>query len=417
MRKAYFAATAALFLAVGTLTAPAAGHKKLPAQGDAHVTVFDRANVRFNPSRTGGYAEADSAGIIRLVNGRIILKKISVPPYKRNVKVKITVNLASSGDRWDKSGSCFVLPKNSAVNLLSIAKGERKFPAVDSTRYESLIGIVPGRDYLPTLELMRFMTPFGVGHYSANNDSLTSKRRPVYIPKWERSVEWKQDISELYPALEGEAYVGVFIDTWTAEGYTVSMRLDFEESTLACDRLPQRHIAPLINTVYYMGQGYPDIFARKPLAVPFHVPHGAKNARLKYIVTGHGGHEGGDEFTPNENILSVDGKEVYRFTPWRDDCASFRRFNPATGVWLVPRTAAYIGENGYAEKEVEEPLASSDLSRSNWCPGSDVWPETIRLDALSEGGHTLTIDIPKAQAVDGDKLNHWLVSAYLVWEE
>lgn len=45
-----------------------------------------------------------------------------------------------------------------------------------------MIGIVPGQDYVPTLELMRFMTPFGVGYYSSDNDSLSSKRRPVYIP-------------------------------------------------------------------------------------------------------------------------------------------------------------------------------------------------------------------------------------------
>ena len=85
-------------------------------------------------------------------------------------------------------------------------------------------------------------------------------------------------------------------------------------------------------------------------------------------MTGHGGHSGGDEFVQKRNIISVDGKEVLNFIPWRDDCASFRRFNPATGVWLIKRLASYIGEKGYTEKEVEEPLASSDFSRSNWCP-------------------------------------------------
>ena len=28
---------------------------------------------------------------------------------------------------------------------------------------------------------MRFMTPFGVGHFSAPDDSLSATRRPVYI--------------------------------------------------------------------------------------------------------------------------------------------------------------------------------------------------------------------------------------------
>lgn len=403
-------------LAVGTATA--AGHKELPAKGDCKITVFDKANVRFAPDTyTGNYNAPDGDGIIHLTNGRIILKKITLPEYKRNIAVKLKLTVASNGDRWDKSGSCFVLPRKSAVNLLSIAQGKSKFPQIDSLKLENMAGIVAGKDYLPTVELMRFMTPFGVGHYSNNNDTLTSKRRPVYVPKWESSVQWEQDITDLYPLLEGEAYVGVFIDTWTPEGYVASMELDVKESPLTCDALTKRHVEPLMNTVYYMGQGYPDIFARKDVSTEFTVPAGAKNVRLKYIVTGHGGHSGGDEFVQKRNILSVDGKEVYSFVPWRDDCASFRRFNPATGVWLIKRTASYIGKNGYEEKEVEEPLASSDLSRSNWCPGSDVVPEEIALGNLAPGKHTFTVSIPEAQVIDGNKLNHWLVSAYLVWDK
>ena len=65
----------------------------------------------------------------------------------------------------------------------------------------------------------------------------------------------------------------------------------------------------------------------------------------------------------------------------------------------------------------EEPLASSDLSRSNWCPGSDVIPEEVELKDIQPGHHTLTVSIPEAAEVDGNKLNHWLVSAYLVWDE
>lgn len=280
-----------------------------------------------------------------------------------------------------------------------------------------MIGIVPGKDYLPTIELMRFMTPFGVGHFSEDDDSLSSKRRPVYIPKWEKCVQWEQDITDLYSALKGEVYVGIFIDTWTKEGYVASMELKIKETPVTCEKLVCRHVEPLMNTVYYIGQSYPDIFARKSVSTDFVLPKNAKNVRLKYIVTGHGGHSGGDEFVQKRNILSVDGKEVYSFVPWRDDCASFRRFNPATGVWLIKRLAAYISEDGYKTKEVEEPLASSDLSRSNWCPGSDVLPEVVELPGLQAGKHTFTVSIPEAQPVNKDELNHWLVSAYLVWEE
>ena len=41
----------------------------------------------------------------------------------------------------------------------------------------------------------------------------------------------------------------------------------------------------------------------------------------------------------------------------------------------------------------------------------------LMVDDIKAGEHTLTISIPKAQAIDNNKLNHWLVSSYLVWEE
>ena len=405
-----------LFLAIAFIgLMSSCGHKEYPAIGDTHIKVFDKTNVCFQPGKYENFTEADADGVIRLVNGRIILKKISLPEYQRNASVSLTVTLASNGDRWDKSGSCFVLPKESAVNLLSIAKGEKQFPAVDSTKYEKLVGIVSGEDYKPTIELMRFMTPFGVGFY--NDHEIGQKRKPVYIDKWADSVTWMQDITDLYPTLEGEAYVGIYIDTWTEEGYLVSMDLNVKESKIACEAMPERKVMPLLNTVYYIGQSYPDIFARRDVEVDFEMPKTAKNVRLKYIVTGHGGHSGGDEFVKRQNIISVDGQEVLNFIPWRDDCASFRRFNPGTGVWLIKRLSSYIGRKGYEEKMVEEPLGSSDLSRSNWCPGSDVVPEEAELGDLQAGKHTLKVSIPKAEPVDGNKLNHWLVSAYLVWEE
>ena len=385
--------------------------------GDYSVQVFHDTPVKFVPDQYEGYSEAGADSIYHLVNGRIILKKVTLPDYKRNVSVNLKVTIASNGDRWDKSGSCFILPKASAINLLNIAKGEKQFPAVDSTKLENMIGIVSGEDYEPTVELMRFMTPFGVGHYSSADDSLSRKRKPVYIDQWADSVSWEQSITDLYPLLEGGAYVGIFIDTWTPEGYIASVTIDVDESDISCDALTKRHVEPLMNTVYYIGQSYPDIFARKDVSTDFVIPEGAKNVRLKYIVTGHGGHNGGDEFVQKQNIISVDGKEVLDFIPWRNDCASFRRFNPATGVWLEKRLASYIGEKGYTEKEVEEPVASSDFSRSNWCPGSDVVPEEVELTDIQPGEHTLTVSIPEAQEVDGNKLNHWLVSAYLVWDE
>lgn len=404
-------------LTLALLTSISLYAKKYPSRGNYDVEVFNKTNICFQPDKYSGYTEADADGTIRLVNGRIILKKIQIPNYERNVKVKVSLSIESNGDRWDKTGSCFVLPKESAINLLTIAKGENKFPEIDSLQLENLNGVIAGSNYLPTLELMRFMTPFGVGFYSKENNELSSTRKPAYIDSWEESVSWEQDITNLYTELEGEVYVGIYVDTWTAEGYLASLNIEVEESPIPEDKLTRKYVLPVINTIPYEGQNIPDIFARKNIEAEVSIPATAKNIRLEYITTGHGGHSGGDEFVKQTNIIKVDNDTVLNFIPWRTDCASFRRFNPATGVWLKKREASYIGENGYAKKEVEEPLGSSDLSRSNWCPGSSVLPETVKLSNIKPGKHTVTFSIPNAQPINGDELNHWLISAYLVWEE
>lgn len=391
--------------------------KKLATYGDRTEHVFSETAIHFAP---GAYnkngIEPDENGVIHLVDGRIILKKITIPEYERDMNINLYVKLRSNGDRWDKSGSLFVIPNESAINLLNIASGESKFPEVDSSKYEKLAGIIQGEGYKPNIEVLRFMTPFGVGYYS--NDTL--KRKPVFVDGWAEDVNWHQNITELRSRLQGEVWVGAWIDSWTNEGYKIDVTIDFDELGYKEALQPKTHIEPILNSVYYIGpQSHPDIFARQDLQIPVEIPKGAKNVRLKYTVTGHGGHSGGDEFRPKENIILVDGEEVFRFTPWRTDCATFRRYNPSTYVWRIDREEEYRDPETKEMKTrtVNEPLGSSDLSRSNWCPGSDVVPETIALKDIKPGKHTITVSIPTATAADGDKLNHWLTSAHLIWEE
>lgn len=381
------------------------------------VELFHDTPILFNPTDyPNGVVEKE--GLLYLGNGRIVLKKVTIPTFSNYTEADIEITLVSNGDPWDKSGSCFVIPRESVISMIDVAADRASYPPHDIDRYEELSGIVQGEGYLPTVELMRFMTPFGVGHFSSNDDSVSARRRPVYVDGWAENVSWKQEVTDLLPLLEGEAYVGIYVDTWTAEGYKVNATLTFTESAIKGDAKPNLHVEPLINTNYYIGQRHPDIFARQDVEIDFTLPENVKNVRLKYITTGHGGHSGGDEFRPQQNILYVDGEEVLNFLPWRTDCASFRRFNPTSGVWLRTRPMAFIARGGKREvKEIEEPLASSDLSRSNWCPGSDVPPVEVKLDNLAAGKHTLTISIPESTEIDENKLNHWLVSAYLVWEE
>jgi len=401
-------------LMVVILGLSACGPKEYAKIGDNQMVVFDNEHLFFSPEEFDGAIDVKQDEVYRIVDGRILMKKIKLPVYQREVKASVKITVASAGDRWDKSGSCFVIPANSDIDFVDIHNGLAQLPE-PAEGMEELKGIVASANYLPAVELMRFMTPFGIGYY---NDKMDN-RKPVYVPHWEDKVVWEQDITDRLSLLEGEVWVGVWIDTWTKEGYTVSMELKFEESPYAFAGKTITKVKPLVNTVYYVGgQKHADIFTRQDIELSADLPEGAKNVRLKYITTGHGGHSGGDEFVKKRNVVKVNGEAVIDFVPWRDDCASFRRFNPGSGVWLIEDTAQYIDFKTweYSEKVIEERLASSDLSRSNWCPGSDVIPEEAHLN-IGAGNHTFTFSIPEAQAIDGDKLNHWLISAYLVWEE
>ncbi|PVX44484.1 peptide-N-glycosidase F-like protein [Flavobacterium sp. 103] len=372
------------------------------------IEIFDEVRVNHDENRKD--FSTDNNENIYYGGGQYVFKKVTFPKQKLNTKVEISVTVISGGDRYDRAGSIYVLPVDKNNSLEDVVKN-KKFA---SNEYTKIKTIVPEGNFSPTIELMRFMTTFGIGFFS--NDSL--QRKPVYIPYWEREVKWKEDISQFSTLLQGEVWIGVHIGNYTKGGHIVSASINLTPSELSCDIAKNKVIVSILNTdPFGTNQGNDELFAYKDFQVEFNLPKGAKNAKLYYITTGHGGHSEGDEFVKKQNIVKIDDKKVIDFIPWRDDCASFRRFNPGTGVWLRKRVAPYIQEDKgtYTTKEIEEPIASSDLSRSNWCPGSNVPAMVVPLD-LKEGKHTAVFSIPEAQKNANGTSNHWMVSSYIVYE-
>ncbi|MFY0713233.1 N-glycanase [Seonamhaeicola sp. NFXS20] len=373
------------------------------SQNTIEKVVFKNQIINFGK-------ENPNPDVQRLQGGRIVLKKITVPKFPKGTDVSVKLTLKSNGDKWDKSGSCFVVTDPNQISIIDVSKGKKEFPKA-SYMSEKHGGVLATKNYKPVVELLRFMTPFGVGYYS-NNEA--KHRKPVYIPKWEKEVVWNQDISDLESLVTGTFYIGVWIDTWTKTGYKIDLSLIYSDRPRK-----QRKVMPLVNAVSYVkGQSLPYFFAEGPLNYSFEIDKSLKNVKLHYITTGHGGHSGGDEFIKIKNSVFFDNKLVLDTIPWRDDCASFRRFNPTSGVWLKKDSTYYRDRKTktYKIKEIEERLASSDLSRSNWCPGSKVEPFTVNLGKLQSGKHTLRISIPATKAEKG-KANHWLVSAYLTYQD
>lgn len=237
---------------------------------------------------------------------------------------------------------------------------------------------------------MRFYTPFGVKQY--NTLQLKDKT-------WADNVLYRQDISELRALLsEKEVYIGVNIGNYDKGGHKVSCNItihDEEESKAVALK-----VLPLFctnNIMEMAGQEYGTMFNNdKGLEVSFQLEQPLKHAQLRFITTGHGGWENGDEFVPKKNTLFLDGKETFSFTPWRQDCGSYRLSNPASGNF----------PNG---------LSSSDYSRANWCPGTVTNPVLIDLGDLAAGTHTLQLKIPQG-APEGNSFSAWNVSGILLGE-
>ncbi|MFV0553848.1 MAG: peptide-N-glycosidase F-related protein [Mangrovibacterium sp.] len=397
-----------LLLSLGFLCFQSCTEKAI---GDHEIMIFNDEPMNFNPDENCLNINDD---IIKVHEGRILLKKVKLPKYHKDVKVNAEVQIVSAGDPWDKTGSFFLIPASSEINfLLENDKFEQLY--AENTNSDLFPGITPEKGYSPAVEILRFMTPFGVGHFS--NDSTILKRKPVYIPKWADKVVWNEDVTQLVSELEGEVWIGAFVDVWTPTGYKITAKLSFEESKAIKYPKVETKVIPLANTVQYIKpQKLYDGFNRHDLEYQFEIPKGYKSAKLYYITTGHGGHSGGDEFVEKENIVSINGEALYQDVPWRDDCASFRRFNPHSGVWTAKRIArtGNLRTGDTKETEIDEFTASSDYSRSNWCPGSKVSPFVMDIPNFNIGKNTISISIPEAQPIIGDKANHWNVSAYIV---
>ena len=338
--------------------------------------------------------------------GTLILKRIILPKLPSHYQTFIELRQRSNGDAYDRTGSVFVIPRAGENGVPTFLDGilyhPDSLPIVegrDGQRYQGIVQQLSNMHkyksapsaFSPIVELMRFFTPFGVGHF---ND-----RVKLDGLEWKDETFYKQEVTELQPLLEGEVWIGVFIGNYDGGGHKVSLDIksypnDYEWQI---DQEPGSDVISLVNTCNVLemaGQNYGKIFGSDSITVNFYTEGDEKEITLRYISTGHGGWGGGDEFNPKENEIFIDGKKRFCHTPWRCDCARYREWNPVSGNFW----------NG---------ISSSDLSRSGWCPGTATQPVYFDLRGLEPGNHTLTIAIPQGKPMEGG-FSHWNVSAALI---
>lgn len=347
------------------------------------IPVFKNQLINFSEN------SKSTDSVFRFANGTIAVKKLKFPEIAKGSQVFLDLIEQSNGDAYDRTGSVFLIPSDKKLSMWEgLTQGAQSLPMYENGNGKKYQGIVATAQFEPLIELMRFFTPFGIQKY--NHIELKDKT-------WHTQVPYRQDISELVSSYSGkEVYVGVFIGNYDNGGHQISMNITIHPEEGAQNR--HGIVMPLFNTVNIMemaGQEYGTLFNHeKGLVVEFTIEKDIENARLRYLTTGHGGWENGDEFVPKKNTILLDGKTIFQVTPWREDCGSYRLFNPASGNFA----------NG---------LSSSDYSRSNWCPGMVTYPYYIDLGKLNAGKHSIQVLIPQG-APEGTSFSAWNVSGVLL---
>ena len=329
---------------------------------------------------------------LHLSHGTIILKRMHLPQLPEHYQLFAELHQRSNGDAYDRAASVFVIPMDHSRSFLDgLTQGVEALPVFKGHDGKEYQGIKAEVDYLPPVELVRYFTSFGAGHF---NDKVQ-----IDGLNWTEENYYKQEVSELRDRLQGDVLIGAFIGNYDKGGHIVSLDLVAYPGEYEWDETPcHQHSMPLFNTCNVMemsGQNYGRLFATDSLEVEFEIPEGATDVCLRYISTGHGGWGGGDEFNPKENAIYIDDVKTFTHTPWRCDCATFRDQNPVSGNFW----------NG---------VSSSDYSRSGWCPGTATNPAYFDLGSLKPGKHTLRVAIPQGKD-EGGSFSHWMVSGTLLY--
>ncbi|WP_282014290.1 PNGase F N-terminal domain-containing protein [Marinifilum flexuosum] len=352
------------------------------------IPVFDKEQVNFQGGITNPKEEILNH-TYRFSKGTVIMKKIKLPDMNPEGSVFAKLTNWSNGDAYDRTGCVFTIANDDKKSMLTALKnGKEELPVYIDNKGVEYQGVVSDDTYSVPVELMRFFTSFGVGHFN--------EKRPINNYNWQDSVVYKQEVTELIPLQEDEIWIGVFIGNYDKGGHKVSLELNYYppfEETAATGK----YIQPLFYTLNVMeasGQNYGRMFKNDTLAVEFTLDENVENLQLLYTSTGHGGWGNGDEFVPKVNQLLIDDELIFKHVPWRSDCATYRMSNPASGNF----------GNG---------LSSSDLSRSNWCPATLTPPYYIPLSNLKAGKHVIKVVIDQGDD-EGSSFNHWSVSGIIV---
>ncbi len=361
--------------------------------------IFDHEQIcwgKENAHIDGGLQAVPNDTVLHYAGGTLILKKVELPHLPHHYQHFVELHQQSNGDAYDRTGSLFIVTPGFFEGINNHPDSLPVFTGRDGQRYQ---GMMATGSYQPPIELVRFFTPFGVGHFN--------ERMAGYGIDWRDETFYRQEITDLYYRCmdDQSVCIGIWIGNYDGGGHRVTVDIKSYPNDYVWEESGEEsefpgEVVSLFNTCNVLemaGQNYGKLFGTDSLTVTFRLEDIDQSAELRYISTGHGGWGEGDEFVPKQNTILIDGKVAFTHTPWRQDCGCYRDLNPVSGNFW----------NG---------LSSSDFSRSGWCPGTATQPVYFDLSPWADGKeHTLTVAIPQGKPVQG-MFSHWAVSGVLIVE-
>ncbi|MEZ4383768.1 MAG: peptide-N-glycosidase F-related protein [Nannocystaceae bacterium] len=273
----------------------------------------------------------------------------------------IGVIIGALCDNYDRIGS---------VHLALVPKGQATYVPAEVER----------------VELARFITPF-----------MNMNKSPTTVPfQWSANnvVPILRD-PELQAAYDFWFELSVFGVPYAAQNEVNGCdgRIDTQLGTLllhtdsAAEPPEFSELVPVaIGEAFNNYQeGASDAIGATRKTVTFALPADTEAAQLVLITSNHGANQGGEEYIRREHLVYVDGALVHEYTPGRESCEPFRKYNTqGNGIY------------GPSPRSPEE-----WQSFSNWCPGDIIDTRIIPLGATAGGSHEFVLDVPDAEFVDG----------------
>jgi hypothetical protein len=334
--------TAAVTAALAACTVIAWSSRTLAAELTEPVTiqVFESNDIHYSLEEPDRYA-TESVSVTD--NGRVIVRTVSLPEPREPVRIVATL---------------VVKP---------VPLDER----IVYDTYDRAGNVRVSKEGMPDIEIVRFITPFG------------------------GETRHEVDVSALAALLRGECVLKGFVDTWLSPAWRMDLSLTYTPA-------PEQTNPDWVRGLAYEEWVTSEMLQSEPLTAEISVPRDLDRFVLDYLATGHcTDGKGPDEFETKDNVISIDGAEVHRSRPWRDDCLAFRPVNPYCARW-------------------SDGTWSSDYGRSGWCPGDIVRPEQIDVtENLGPGHHTISFDVVGIRPRDQKGYHgYWRISAYLLgWRD